>query len=206
MLIDRRSFAGMALAFLVTQRCAAAPLQSQTTAASDKAVRLITAARRQIGVTLSYDPAYTSLPFPGGDVPRSRGVCTDVVIRAYRDAFGIDLQSLVNADMKSNFAAYPKIWGLRRADKNIDHRRVPNLQTYLKRSNAALSISLSPDDWRPGDIFTSLVGGRLPHIGIISDRNSGGVPLAIHNIGSGTREENILFAHKLTGHYRWKLA
>ncbi len=196
----------MALALLGTQRCGAIPVQAQTSTVPSRAAKLVSSARRQIGVTLTYDPAYTSLPFPGGDVPRSRGVCTDVVIRAYRDAFDVDLQALVNTDMKSNFAFYPKIWGLRRADKNIDHRRVPNLQVFLKRSNAALPVSLDPDDWRPGDIFTSLVGGRLPHIGIVSDRISGGIPLAIHNIGTGTREENVLFADKLTGHYRWKLA
>ncbi len=167
---------------------------------------MIEAARKQIGVTLHYDPAYSGLAFPNGDVPRSRGVCTDVVIRAYRDAFGVDLQSLVNADMKANFARYPKIWGLRRTDRNIDHRRVPNLQVFLKRQGAALPLSHDPGDWQPGDIFTSLVGGRLPHIGIVSNRTSGSNPMIIHNIGSGTREENLLFAHKLTGHFRWKLA
>lgn len=191
---------------LAAQRGAAVPSQVQTLASEPRAAKLIAEARKQIGVTMLYDPAYTSLSFPGGDVPRSRGVCTDVIIRAYRDAFGLDLQALVNADMKANFSAYPKIWGLSRADKNIDHRRVPNLQTYLKRSNAALSLSNDPANWKPGDIFTSLVGGRLPHIGIVSNRKSGSSPLAIHNIGSGTREEDVLFAHKLTGHYRWKLA
>ncbi len=206
MIIDRRTFTGMAITMLGAARCNANPAPLASTPASPKAVQLIAAARKQIGVTITYDPAYTSLAFPGGDVPRSRGVCTDVVIRAYRDAFGVDLQALVNADMKSNFALYPKIWGLSRADKNIDHRRVPNLQVFLKRNNAALALSNDPSDWQPGDIFTSLIGGRLPHIGIISDRKSGTTPLAIHNIGSGTREENVLFAHKLTGHYRWKLA
>jgi uncharacterized protein len=206
MIINRRTFTGMAIAMLGASRCNANPAQMATAPASPKAAQLIAAARKQIGVTVNYDPAYTSLAFPGGDVPRSRGVCTDVVIRAYRDAFGVDLQALVNADMKSNFAAYPKIWGLKSADKNIDHRRVPNLQVFLKRSNAALVLSNDPSDWQPGDIFTSLVGGRLPHIGIVSNRKSGRTPLAIHNIGSGTREEDVLFAHKLTGHYRWKLA
>jgi uncharacterized protein YijF (DUF1287 family) len=196
----------MSLAFLSAQRCAADPPQTQASLAQPGAAELIAAARQQIGVTLSYDPAYTALRFPDGDVPRARGVCTDVVIRAYRDAFGVDLQALINADMNAHFSAYPKIWGLTRPDKNIDHRRVPNLQVFLKRANAALPLSIDPDDWRPGDLFTSLVGGRLPHIGIVSNRKSGATPLVIHNIGSGAREENVLFAHKLTGHFRWKLA
>lgn len=175
-------------------------------ATSSKAARLIVAARSQIGVTLSYDPAYTPLAFPGGDVPRSRGVCTDVVIRAYRDALGLDLQALVNADMKTSFAAYPRRWGLARPDRNIDHRRVPNLQTFLGRQRSQLPLTSRDGDWQPGDIVTSLVGGSLPHIGIVSDRTEGNRPLLIHNIGNGTREEDALFAHQLTGHYRWQLA
>jgi uncharacterized protein len=174
-------------------------------AASPKAARLIAAARSQIGVTLAYDPAYSALTFPGGDVPRGRGVCTDVVIRAYRDALGLDLQALVNADMKARFAAYPRRWGLSRPDRNIDHRRVPNLQAFLAHQRAALPLSSRAGDWQPGDIVTSLVGGTLPHIGIVSDRTSGNRPLLIHNIGNGTREEDALFAHQLTGHYRWQL-
>ncbi len=174
--------------------------------ASARAARLIAAARSQIGVTLAYDPAYSTLAFPGGDVPRSRGVCTDVVIRAYRDAFGLDLQALVNADMKTHFAAYPRRWGLTRPDRNIDHRRVPNLQTFLTRKDAALAVSVKPQDWQPGDVVTSLVGGTLPHIGIVSDSAVSGRPLLIHNIGAGAREEDALFAHRLTGHYRWQLA
>lgn len=167
---------------------------------------LIGAARKQLGVTLDYDPAYTSLAFPNGDVPRRKGVCTDVVIRAYRDAFGIDLQSLVHADMKRAFSAYPRTWGLRGTDRNIDHRRVPNLQTYFARKGAALPGSATNEGWRPGDIFTSLVGGRLPHIGIVSDQKArNGNWLVIHNIGAGTREEDALFDHKLTGRYRFML-
>ena len=164
--------------------------------------QLITAARQQIGVTLSYDPAYSRLAFPGGDVSRAKGVCTDVVIRAYRDAFGLDLQALVNADMQRAFAAYPQRWGLRTTDRNIDHRRVPNLQTFFTRAAAALPS----DDWQPGDIFTSLINGSLPHIGIVSDRRAmRGHPLVIHNIGGGAREEDSLFAHRLTGRFRWRV-
>ena len=168
--------------------------------------RLVSAARRQVGITLAYDPAYTRLAFPGGDVARSKGVCTDVVIRAYRDGLNVDLQALVNAHMKRNFSAYPKRWGLKHTDSNIDHRRVPNLQTFFARHGAKLPVTRTPIDWLPGDIFTSLVGGTLPHIGIVSDRrNSAGAPLVIHNIGRGAREEAALFDHPLTGHYRWDL-
>lgn len=192
----RRAFIGAALAFGV----------SGTAMAATGAQRLVAAARRQVGVTRAYDPAYSVLAFPDGDVDRARGVCTDVIIRAYRDAMSADLQALVNADMRANFGAYPKNWGLRRPDRNIDHRRVPNLATYWKRQGAALAVTSDAADWRPGDVFTSLVGGRLPHIGIVSDRKSAaGVPLVIHNIGAGAREEDALFDHRLTGHFRWKV-
>ncbi len=174
--------------------------------AATDAQRFVAAARRQIGVTLRYDPAYTVLAFPNGDVERVKGVCTDVVIRAYRDALGQDLQLLVNADMRANFGAYPKNWGLGRPDRNIDHRRVPNLATYWRRQKAAVPVTSDPDDWRPGDIFTQMIGGRLPHTGIVSDRkNTTGTPLVIHNIGGGAREEDALFDHPLTGHFRWKV-
>ncbi|WP_217429772.1 DUF1287 domain-containing protein, partial [Sphingomonas bacterium] len=163
---------------------------------------LVEAARRQVGVTLAYDPGYTTLAFPGGDVPRARGVCTDVVIRAYRDAFGLDLQALVNVDMHAGFAAYPRRWGLHAPDPSIDHRRVPNLATFFARHHAALPIPGAADGWRPGDIFTSQIGGRLAHTGIVSDRAPG---MVIHNIGDGVREEAALFRYPLTGRYRWQL-
>jgi uncharacterized protein len=170
------------------------------------AAQLIAAARRQVGVTLQYDPAYSRLAFPNGDVPRVKGVCTDVIIRAYRDAFAIDLQALVNADMRAAFSAYPKIWGLRGPDRNIDHRRVPNLRAWLTRKAAALPIPRDTSGWRPGDIVTSLVGDRLPHIGLVSDRRGPNGWLVIHNIGAGTREEDALSAHTITGRYRWAIA
>src|SRR3546814_244689 len=145
-------------------------------------------------------------PFPNGDVDRAKGVCTDVVIRAFRDALGADLQALVNADMRANFGAYPKNWKLGRPDRNIDHRRVPNLATYWRRQGASLPVTGDPADWRPGDLFTQMVGGRMPHTGIVSDRkDTTGVPLVLHNIGAGTREEDALFDHRLTGHFRWKV-
>jgi len=155
-------------------------------------------------VTLAYDPAYSRLAYPGGDVPRAIGVCTDVIIRAYRDAMGRDLQALVHTDMQAAFGAYPKRWGLKRPDANIDHRRVANLEVYLTRKGARLPIPRSLIDWRAGDLVSALVGGRLPHIGIVSDRRSpAGHPLLIHNIGQGTREEDALGDHRTIGRFRW---
>lgn len=199
-MLDRRSvLAGAAAAGLFPAAAHGEPRRA--------AAALIAAARRQIGVTLRYDPAYTRLAFPMGDVPREKGVCTDVVIRAYRDAFGLDLQALVNADMRRAFALYPRRWGLRATDRSIDHRRVPNLETFLTRERARLPLLPADGAWRPGDIFTCLVAGTLPHIGIVSDRKSlWGRPMVIHNIGRGTREEDALADHKLTGRFRWRLA
>lgn len=168
--------------------------------------RLPELARRQIGVTVEYDSAYVGLAYPGGDVPEERGVCTDVVIRALR-LLDFDLQKEVHEDMKRNFAAYPKYWGLKRPDKNIDHRRVPNLQTFFKRRGWGLPVSRNAADYKPGDLVTCLVGDGLPHIMIVSDRrNEEGIPLVIHNIGVGTEEEDCLFTFPLTGHYRVRLS
>lgn len=167
--------------------------------------RLVAAARKQIGVTLQYDPAYVTLKYPGGDVPLDRGVCTDVVIRAYR-ALGFDLQKLVHEDMKENFRAYPQLWGLSQTDVNIDHRRVPNLRRFFERRGASLRVSKEAADYLPGDLVTCLVPPHLPHIMVVSDAFSTADPkrrLVIHNIGRGAREEDALFAFKLTGHYRW---
>jgi hypothetical protein len=204
--LDRRSLlfgAGAALALSACGRSEADP--APPPGAPGKAGRLIAAARAQIGITLRYDPAYTVLPFAGGDVPRERGVCTDVLIRAYRDSLGVDLQALVNADMRSAFGAYPRIWGLRAPDRNIDHRRVPNLRTWLSRQGAALPIPSDAAGWEPGDIFTSLVDGAGTHIGLVSDRDGPNGPLIIHNIGAGTREEDGLTDWPITGRYRWGL-
>lgn len=166
--------------------------------------RLPSLARQQIGVTTEYDPAYVSLSYPGGDVPQDRGVCTDVVIRAMRQLH-FDLQKEVHEDMKKNFSAYPsrKNWGLKRTDKNIDHRRVPNLRTFFTRKGWSVPVSQKPADYLPGDLVTCTVAGSLPHIMIVSDRkNKDGVPLIIHNIGNGTQEEDDLFTFPITGHYR----
>lgn len=178
-------------------------LSGPALAAATEPSRLTQAAREQVGVTVIYDPAYVALEFPGGDVPRDRGVCTDVVIRALRDGWGIDLQLAVNRDMKADFAAYPTLWGLSRPDRNIDHRRVPNLQALLARVGAALPLEEGPTAWLPGDIVTWTLPGGLPHIGIVSDRRTlDGTPLILHNIGAGAREEDILFAYPITGHFR----
>ena len=202
--LDRRTLLAGAGAALALAGCD--PVRSgQPPAATGRAARLIAAARAQIGVTVRYDPGYTPLAFPGGDVPRERGVCTDVVIRAYRDALGLDLQALVNADMREEFGAYPRIWGLRRPDRSIDHRRVPNLRIWLTRQGAALPIPADGAGWRPGDIFTSRVDGSAPHIGLVSDRRGPDGWLVVHNIGAGTREEDGLSDWPITGRYRWGL-
>ena len=166
---------------------------------------LVSSARSQIGVTVRYVPSYQKLAYPNGDVPREQGVCVDVVIRAMRDAKRGDLQQLVHEDMKAHFNAYPKNWGLKTTDRNIDHRRVPNLQCFFKRKGWALSVTKKASDYQPGDFVTCLVAGRLPHIMVVSDRKAtDGTPLVIHNIGSGTQEENRLFVYPLTGHFRIK--
>lgn len=202
---NRRTVLAGGVAVLLAA-CARDPVQAQVRRASSRAAALIAAARAQIGVTLAYDPAYSALVYPGGDVARSKGVCTDVVIRAFRDALAVDLQRLVHQDMAAHFAAYPRRWGLRRPDRNIDHRRVPNLEIFWQRAGARHPVPAALADWQPGDIFTSLVSGTLPHTGIVSDRLApDGVPFVIHNIGSGTREEPILSAQRLTGHYRWQV-
>lgn len=165
--------------------------------------RLTDAARSQIGVTVTYDPTYAALAFPGGDLPRDRGVCTDVVIRALRDGWGVDLQLAVNRDMKAEFSAYPPLWGLSRPDRNIDHRRVPNLATLFAHIGAKLPLADGPTAYLPGDIITWTLPGNMDHIGIVSDRLAeDGTPLILHNIGAGAQEEDILFAYPMTGHYR----
>lgn len=164
--------------------------------------QLVVDARTQIGKTIRYDPAYTTLSYPMGDVPISKGVCTDVVVRALRHQ-GMDLQELIHKDMKANFSAYPKKWGLKSPDKNIDHRRVPNIATYFKRQGYAVKSTHKPQEFRAGDIVTWDLGKGLVHIGIVSDKKTlTGIPLIIHNIGQGTKEENILYQFKITGHYR----
>ena len=164
-----------------------------------KSQQIVLDARQQIGKTLYYDPAYTTLKYPMGDVPMIKGVCTDVIIRALR-LQGVDLQKLIHEDMKKNFAVYPKKWGLKSTDRNIDHRRVPNIMTYFNRQG----YEVKDKNYKAGDIVTWDLGKGLVHIGIISNQKSlvNSTPLVIHNIGSGTQENNILFDYKITGHYR----
>lgn len=170
--------------------------------ASETARALIEAAETQVGVTWIYDPSYVRLDFPGGDVPLLRGVCTDVVIRAFRNAYGIDLQVAVNTDMKANFSAYPKIWGLKRPDRNIDHRRVPNLAKLFQRMGAEKPLTTDPAAFEPGDVVASVLPGNQPHVMIVTDRPGRTAPKVVHNIGLGARIADALLDYPLTGHYR----
>ena len=164
---------------------------------------LADAAREQVGITTTYDPAYRKLAYPGGDVPMDTGVCCDVVVRALRSAYRFDLQQKVHEDMRAGFAAYPQKWKLKKPDANIDHRRVPNLQTFFRRKGWALTPGKTAADFRAGDIVTWDLGNGLVHIGVVSDRRAkSGAPLVIHNIGRGAQEEDVLFSWTLTGHYR----
>jgi len=152
-----------------------------------------------------YDPTYFKLSYPNGDVPSNKGVCTDVVIRAYRK-LGIDLQKEVHEDMKVNFAKYPKTWGLSKTDKNIDHRRVPNLMTFFSRHGLVKPITTTAKDYQPGDIVCWNLGGAITHIGIVSKKKSlnGQKYLMVHNIGAGQVLEDCLFNYKIIGHYQYK--
>jgi uncharacterized protein YijF (DUF1287 family) len=151
-----------------------------------------------------YDPQYFRIAYPNGDVPAGKGVCTDVVIRAYRK-LDIDLQQRVHEDMSRNFGAYPKSWGLKTTDRNIDHRRVPNLMTFFGRKDASLPITQNAIDYMPGDIVCWNLSGGLTHIGIVVDRRSadGKRNLIVHNIGAGQVLEDCLFKFKIIGHYRY---
>jgi uncharacterized protein len=180
---------------------AAPPVGTRTLASA-----LVHAARSQIGVTRWYDGAYQALAYPGGDVPLERGVCTDVLVRAYRK-LGADLQVLVHEDMRRAWGAYAaqaKRWGLTRPDTNIDHRRVPNLAIFFARHGKSLLPTQEAARFQTGDIVTWRLASGVPHIGLVSDNRSfTGVPLIIHNIGAGAREEHGLFANPVTGHFRY---
>ena len=178
----------------------------QTAAVREAAAKLVAAAVERTRHRVSYDGSYRRIAYPGGDVPDNIGVCTDVVIRAYRAGLGIDLQREVHEDMKKAFAKYPKIWGLSRPDTNIDHRRVPNLETFLARHGQALPITDNPDDYKPGDLVTwRLNGSGLHHIGVVTDRRAmfSGNPLIAHNIGWGPKLDDMLFDYPINGHYRY---
>jgi uncharacterized protein YijF (DUF1287 family) len=175
------------------------------TAAAANNPDIAIAAQAQIGVTRSYDPAYRKLKYPGGDVPIERGVCTDVIVRALRAARGLDLQKAVHEDIRANWDAYPhqRRWRLDKPDPNIDHRRVPNLMTYFTRAGYGRRPTRAPANYLPGDIVAWDLGRGILHIGIVSDLETiEGIPLVIHNIGAGVREEDILFKYSVIGHYR----
>jgi uncharacterized protein len=182
---------------------APAIIQQETAIANPIARKLVAGGVAQTSVTKSYDPAYINLAYPGGDVPASTGVCTDVIIRAYRQ-IGIDLQKLVHEDMSRNFAAYPKLWGLKQPDKNIDHRRVANLMTFLQRRGATLPVSNNSADYLPGDLVTYDLGPEIGlHIAIVTNvRGSNGYQM-VHNACCGTKVETLPSNWKINGHYRY---
>ncbi len=167
--------------------------------------RLSAAAIEITKQSVTYDPAYFTIPYPNGDIPANKGVCTDVIIRAYRK-LGIDLQKEVHEDMKAHFSIYPKIWGLKHTDSNIDHRRVPNLMVFFERHGITKPITGNPMDYLPGDIVCWNLGGAVTHIGIVVNRKSsdGKRFLIVHNIGKGQVMEDCLFDFKIIGHYRFK--
>ena len=154
--------------------------------------------------TTSYDPSYAKLDYPNGDVPIDRGVCADVVVRAFRKG-GVDLQKELNQDMTANFAKYPQKWGAKKPDRNIDHRRVPNLMTWLDRQGKSLPLSKEAKNYRPGDVVAWELNSGLFHIGLVSDVKVKGTEryAIVHNIGLGARLEDVLFEWKIIGHYRY---
>lgn len=176
--------------------------------------RLAAAARKQLGITTHYDPNYSKIPYPAGDVPRQTGVCADVIVRAARDGLGVDLQQLLHEDMTKNFAAYPRTWGLRGPDANIDHRRVLNLEVFWRRAGAQLwaAKEKTPGDAFPGpllvgDELTWLLGGRLPHVGIVVETGPVSTRI-VQNIGGGVEESPLLSlrGQQAKGHFRWPVA
>ena len=186
--------------------CAAAPAPARSSG-----LRLAQAARAQLGVTTGYDPAYTRIAYPGGDVPRQTGVCADVVIRAARDGLGLDLQRLVHEDMQRDFAAYPRTWSMHAPDANIDQRRVLNLEVFWRRAGTQLWAAKEktagngfPGPLKPGDQLTWLLDGRLPHVGIVVETGLLGTRI-VHNIGGGVEESWLLGFHgqQAKGHFRW---
>ncbi|NTJ39382.1 DUF1287 domain-containing protein [Vibrio vulnificus] len=182
-------------------------LLSASVSAGNSLSDLVEAAKERTTHTVIYDGSYIKIAYPNGDVPPSLGVCTDVIIRSYRK-LGVDLQVLVHEDMRDNFSLYPsnRIWGLSKPDRNIDHRRVPNLQIFFKRHGQSLTISDEGLDYKAGDIVTWMLPGNLPHIGIVTNDLSqdGKRPLIVHNIGSGPVLEDMLFDFKITGHFRYE--
>ena len=168
--------------------------------------KIVDSAIEQTRQTFEYDASYTKLGYPNGDVPLERGVCADVIVRAFRNA-GVDLQKEVHEDMARHFSAYPAKWGARKPDSNIDHRRVPNLMTLFERRAISVPITRKPSDYNPGDVVAWELDNHLLHIGLVTDAVAGGTPnyLVVHNIGAGAKIEDVLMAWKIIGHYRmWK--
>jgi hypothetical protein len=165
---------------------------------------LLESALKQTTEDITYDPSYFQIDYPNGDIPSNKGVCTDVIIRAYRTV-GIDLQEEVHEDMANNFNLYPSKWGLSTTDTNIDHRRVPNLQVFFSRFGEEIEISNNPDNYLPGDIVTWDLGKGVTHIGLVTNHYQNKTPLIVHNIGAGPKLENMLFDFEITGHYRYKI-
>lgn len=184
---------------------AAAPALPQPVV-GPRTARLVAAAIARTEQPEDYDPRYVPIPYPNGDVADDHGVCTDLVVRSYR-AIGIDLQVLVHEDMERSFAVYPPLWGLTQPDPNIDHRRVPNLETFFRRQGAERPISDDPSAYRAGDLVTWRLPGNLPHIGIVTDRRTpdGARPIMAHNIGNGPELEDMLFEFPIVGHFRYGL-
>jgi len=182
-------------------------------ASPTNADKLTSAARAQVGVTKTYDPNYTHIPYPNGDVPRSTGVCADVIIRAYRDALALDLQRLLHEDMAAHFAAYPNPWHTHSTDTSIDHRRVLNLEVFFARQGSQLWHASKPtagngfpSPLKPGDILTWRLNARWPHIGLVVADTLLSTRI-VHNWGNGAEESSLLtFApNRAIGHYRWQL-
>nr|WP_315223656.1 DUF1287 domain-containing protein [uncultured Flavobacterium sp.] len=157
--------------------------------------------------SIHYDPTYFSIKYPNGDVPSNKGVCTDVIIRSYRK-LGIDLQQEVHEDMVENFEKYPNLikWGMTKTDTNIDHRRVPNLEIFFERKGSKLAITKNAKDYKTGELVTWMINGKLPHIGIITNKKSddGERNLIVHNVGGGQVLEDCLFEYEIVGHFKYE--
>lgn len=182
----------------------ASPAAAQQPLSAERSAKLVAAAIQRTLEPEVYDGSYVRIPYPNGDVPEDRGVCTDLVVRSYR-ALGIDLQRLVHEDMRRDFSAYPQLWGLPGPDSNIDHRRVPNLRAFFARQGAELPVSGDSARYLSGDLVTWRLPNDLPHIGVVTDQRSpdGKRPLVAHNIGNGPTLEDMLFEFPITGHYRY---
>lgn len=169
------------------------------------AEKLSNAAISVIDDKVVYTPSYVSIKYPNGDVPAKTGVCTDVIIRAYRK-LNIDLQKEVHEDMRANFLNYPTKWGLTKTDTNIDHRRVPNLEVFFERKGEKLKVTQNASDYKTGELVTWMINGKLPHIGIVTHLKSedGKRNLIVHNVGGGQVLQDCLFSYEIVGHYRFE--